>query len=163
MSSFVWATPSKAFEYYLDRAGRTDAELWNAVSEGHVRVRIMDVQFEPPQVRALLQLIHRNVAEPERTFELPYWMEVNVDDIERTLCGASLPETRRGRPRKRGTRTDEDYKLAVQVSKLIGLGQAASVDEAARKLIAFGLVKGASDEAKRKRIQRAYSRFFRHD
>ena len=66
MSSYDWATPRKAFEYYLEGAGRTPADLWHAVHDGHIRTSIMDTEFSGDQVRALLKLIHWNVPESER-------------------------------------------------------------------------------------------------
>jgi len=163
MSTFVWATPRKAFEYYLDRAQRTPADLWQATHAGHIRVSIMDVEFSGEQVRALLNLLHKDVPESERKYELPTWMGVSVDDVERTLCGASLPERRRGRPRKSGPQANADYRIAVEVSKLIGSGQAKSVAEAAGILIDTGRVSGWSHESNLKRVQRAYASLFRHD
>lgn len=163
MSSYAWATPTKAFEYYLDRAGRTPADLWHAVNDGHIRVSIMDVEFTGDQVRALLKLVHWNVPEEKREFELPIWMAVHVDDVERALCGEKLPEKRRGRPKKSRVQTNRDYRLAVEVSTLMGNGAASSVAEAARILINFGNVEGASYEAKLKKVQRAYADYFRHD
>lgn len=163
MSSYVWATPRKAVEYYLYYSGRTEADLWHAVHDGHVRVSIMDVEFTGDQVRALLKLLHYDVPKPEREFKLPIWMAVNVDDVERALCGADLPEKRRGRPNKTGDQSRKDYELAVQVSKLMGTDKASSVADAARWLINHGHVEGASFEAKLKRVQRAYAQYFRHD
>lgn len=163
MSSYVWATPRKAFEYYLDRAERTPADLWHAVHDGHIRVAIMDTEFSGDQVRALLKLVHWNVPESEREFELPSWMAVHMDDVERTLCGAALPEKRRGRPSKTRDQTNRDYRLAVEVSKLLGGKKANSVADAARILIDDGLVDGASYDAKLKKVQRAYAEHFRHD
>lgn len=163
MSSYVWATPRKAFEYYLEAAERTPADLWQAVHDGHIRVSIMDVEFSGDQVRALLKLIHWNVPESERVFELPIWMAVHMDDVERTLCGTSLPEKRRGRPTKTRDQSNRDYRLAVEVSKLLGNGNANSVADAARLLINAGHVEGASYDAKLKKVQRAYADYFRHD
>ncbi len=163
MSSYVWATPRKAFEYYLDTAGRTPADLWQAVYDGHVRVSIMDVEFGGDQVRALLKLLHWNVPEGEQIFELPIWMAVHMDDVQRSLCGDDLPERRRGRPLKTRDQSNRDYRLAVKVSKLMRAGQAGSVAEAARILVDAGDVDGASYEAKLKKVQRAYAEYFRHD
>lgn len=163
MSSYTWATPSKAFEYYLDRAGRTPAELWQAVHDGHIRVSIMDVEFSGDQIRALLKLIHWDVPENERQYELPRWMAVHMDDVERSLCGANLPEKRRGRPTKTRDQSRRDYRLAVEVSKLMGSGEATSVADAARMLVNSGAVDGASFDAKMKKVQRAYAEYFRHD
>jgi hypothetical protein len=163
MSSFVWATPRKAFEYYLEAAERTPADLWHAVHDGHIRVSIMDVEFTGDQIRALLKLIHRNVPESEREFELPIWMAVHMDDVERSLCGVNLPEKRRGRPGKTRDQSNRDYRLAVEVSKLLRTGKANSVADAARLLINAGSVDGASDDAKLKKVQRAYAEYFRHD
>lgn len=163
MSSYVWATPRKAFEYYLERAGRTPADLWHAVHDGHIRVSIMDAEFTGDQIRALLKLIHWNVPDGEREFELPIWMAVHMDDVERTLCGASLPEKRRGRPGKTRDQINRDYRLAVEVSKLLGTAKANSVADAARMLIEAGQVDGASYDAKLKKVQRAYAEYFRHD
>ena len=163
MSSYVWATPRKAVEYYLEAAERTPADLWQAVHDGHIRVSIMDVEFSGDQVRALLKLLHQNVPEDDREFELPIWMAVHMDDVERTLCGANLPEKRRGRPPKTRDQSNRDYRLAIEVSKLLGTGNANSVADAARTLIEAGKVDGASYEAKLKKVQRAYSEHFRHD
>ena len=163
MSSYVWATPRKAFEYYLDRAGRTPTDLWCAVHDGHVRVSIMDVEFSGDQIRALLKLIHWDRPEAEREFELPIWMAVHVDDVERALCGESLPEKRRGRPAKTRDQSAAEYRLAVAVSRLMGEGKAQSVADAARILIEANRVDGASFEAKLKKVQRAYAANFRHD
>jgi hypothetical protein len=159
----VWATPRKAFDYYLDKAGRTPADLWQAVHDGHIRVSIMDVEFSGDQVRALLKLIHWDVPEGERKFELPGWMAVHMDDVERSLCGASLPEKRRGRPTRTSVHSNRDYSFAVEVSKLMASGEANSVAEAARLLVGKGRVDGASYEAKLKKVQRAYNRYFRFD
>lgn len=163
MSSYVWATPRKAFEYYLEAAERTPSDLWHAVNRGHIRVSIMDVEFSGDQIRALLKLVHSNVPEAEREFELPIWMAVHMNDVERSLCGANLPEKRRGRPAKTRDQSNRDYRLAVEVSKLMTTGKASSVNEAARLLIDAGDVHGASFDAKLKKVQRAYSEFFRHD
>ena len=163
MSSYVWATPRKAFEYYLEAAERTPADLWQAVQNGHIRVSIMDVEFSGDQVRALLKLIHWNVPESEREFELPIWIEVHMDDVERALCGKDLPEKRRGRPAKTRDHLNRDYQLAVEVSKLMATGRARSVAEAAGFLIAAGKVQGASYESRVKKVQRAYADHFRHD
>lgn len=163
MSSYVWATPRKAFEYYLEAAERTPADLWQAVHDGHIRVSIMDVEFSGDQIRALLKLLHWNVPEGECEFELPIWMAVHMDDVQRTLCGADLPEKRRGRPTKTRDQSNRDYRLAVEVSKLLGSGNANSVADAARILIEAGQVDGASYEAKLKKVQRAYAEHFRHD
>lgn len=163
MSSNVWATPRKAFEYYLEAAERTPADLWQAVHDGHIRVSIMDVEFSGDQIRALLKLVHWNVPEGECEFELPIWMAVHMDDVERTLCGADLPEKRRGRPSKTRDQSNRDYRLAVEVSKLLGTASANSVADAARILIEAGQVDGASYEAKLKKVQRAYAEHFRHD
>ena len=163
LASFVWATPRKAFEYYLDSAGRTPADLWRAVHEGHIRVSINDVEFSGDQVRALLKLIHSNVPESEREFELPIWMAVSMDDVERALCGKALPERRRGRPKQTRDQSNRDYRLAVEVSELLGTHRANSVADAARRLIDAGSVDGASDDAKLKKVQRAYAKHFRHD
>lgn len=161
MSSHVWATPSKAFDYYLEEAGRTPADLWHAVHDGHIRVSIMDVEFSGDQIRALLKLVHWDKPESERVFELPPWMAVRVDDVERSLCGADLPEKRRGRPTKSSDQSYRDYLLAVEVSKLTGAGK--SVAEAARMLIEADDVEGASYDAKLKKVQRVYAKYFRHD
>ncbi|QSB44776.1 hypothetical protein IDJ81_00925 [Tsuneonella flava] len=163
MSSYVWATPRKAYEYYLEAAERTPADLWQAVHDGHIRVSIMDVEFSGDQIRALLKLLHWNVPEGEREFELPIWMAVHMDDVERTLCGADLPEKRRGRPTKTRDQSNRDYRLAVEVSTLLGSGNANSVADAARILIEAGKVDGASYEAKLKKVQRACAEHFRHD
>lgn len=163
MSSYVWAAPRQVFEYYLESAGRTAADLWHAVHDGHIRVSIMNVEFSGPQIRALLELLHWNLPENERRFELPSWMAVRVDDMERVLCGKSLPERRPGRPKKKRVQLQRNYELAVEVSKLISTGQANSVAEAARMLIDSGMVTGASFDAKLKKIQRAYAEHFRHD
>ena len=163
MSSYVWATPRKAFEYYLDEAGRAPADLWHAVHDGHIRVSIMDVEFSGDQIRALLKLLHWDVPEAERTFELPIWMAVHMDDVERALCDAKLPEKRRGRPTKTRYQSNRDYRLAVEVSKLMGTGKVNSVAEAARVLIEAGNVDGASYDAKLKKVQRAYAEYFRHN
>lgn len=163
MSSYVWATPRKAFEYYLEAAERTPADLWQAVHDGHIRVSIMDVEFSGDQIRALLKLVHWNVPEGECEFELPIWMAVHMDDVERTLCGADLPEKRRGRPSKTRDQSNRDYRLAVEVSKLLHTASANSVADAARILIEAGQVDGASYEAKLKKVQRAYAEHFRHD
>ncbi len=163
MSSYVWATPRQAFDYYLDGAGRSPADLWNAVHDGHIRVSIMGVEFSGEQLRALLKLIHWNVPEKQRQFELPIWMAVHMDDVERELCGASIPQKRRGRPAKTAKQISDDYQLAVNVSQLLGTGQAQSVADAAAILIDQGKVKGATYEAKVKKVQRAYGEHFRHD
>lgn len=163
MSSFVWATPRKAYEYYLERVNRTPADLWRAVHDGHIRVSIMDVEFSGDQIRALLNLMHKDVAENDRKFELPIWMAVHMDDVERALCAADLPAARRGRPAKTRDQTNRDYRLALEVLKLLGTQKATSVADAARILIEEGNVDGASHEAKMKTVQRAYSKYFRHD
>lgn len=163
MSSYVWATPRKAFEYYLEAAAHTPEDLWQAVQAGHIRVSVMDVEFSGDQVRALLKLIHWNVPESERVFELPIWMAVHMDDVERVLCGSNLPEKRRGRPSKTRDQSDRNYRLAVDVSKLLRTARATSVADAARMLIDSGQVDGASYDAKLKKVQRAYSEYFRHD
>ena len=163
MSSFVWASPRRAFEYYLEAVERTPADLWHAVHDGHIRVAIMEVEFTADQIRALLKLLHWDVSEHDRHFELPFWMAVHMDDVERTLCGASLPEKRRGRPRKTRDQSNRDYHLAVEVSKLLRAGEANSVADAARLLINTGTVSGASYDAKLKKVQRAYAEAFRQD
>lgn len=163
MTTYVWATPRKAFEYYLEAVERTPADLWQAVHDGHIRVSIMDVEFSGDQVRALLKLLHWDVPEGDRKFELPIWMAVHMDDVERTLCGANLPNKRRGRPNKTRDQAGRDYRLAVEVSKLLGAMTANSVSDAARILIDAGQVDGASYDAKLKKIQRAYAEHFRHD
>lgn len=163
MATYKWATPRKAQEYYLDAKNRTSAELWHAVHDGHIRVSIMDVEFANEQIRALLRLLHWNVPESEQVFELPIWMSVHIDDVERVLCGVTLPERRRGRPSGTSVQTSRDYSLAVDVSKLLGTAKANSVADAARHLISTGIVEGASFEAKMKKVQRAYAKFFRTD
>lgn len=163
MSSYVWATPRKAFEYYLEAAGREPADLWRAVHDGHIRVSIMDVEFAGDQIRALLKLIHWDTPESEREFELPLWMAVHVDDVEQSLCGVNLPEKRRGRPGKTRDQSSRDYRLAVEVSKLLATGKANSVTDAARLLINAGSVDGNSADAKLKKVKRAYAEHFRHD
>jgi hypothetical protein len=163
MATYIWASPRKAFEYYLQSAGRSPADLWHAVSNGHIRVSIMDVEFSGLQVRALLKLMHFEIAEENRHFELPIWMSVHMDDVERVLCGEDLPDQRRGRPEKNRDESNREYRLAVEVSKLMTDGQASSVAEAARLLIQAGQVKGASFEAKLKKVQRAYARHFRQN
>ncbi len=163
MASYVWTTPRKAYEYYLEATSRTPSDLWRAVHDGHIRVSIMDVEFSGDQIRALLKLLHWNVPEAERDFELPIWMAVHMDDVERSLCGASLPEKRRGRPTKTRDQSNRDYNLAVEVSKMLRTTQANSVAEAARLLIDTGKVDGASDDAKLKKVQRAYAEYFRQD
>lgn len=163
MSSYSWATPRKAQEHYLDRVDRTPEDLWRATYDGHIRVEIMGVEFSGEQIRALLDLLHYNVPDDRRKFELPIWMSVNVDDVERNLCGERLPQLRRGRPKKKRQQINEEYRLAVSVSKLLGDGSASSVRVAAQILIDGGRVKGASDDAKHKAVQRAYRRYFRHD
>lgn len=163
MSSLVWATPRKAFEYYLQDAERTPADLWQSAYDGHIRVSIMEVEFSGDQVRALLALLHKDVPESDRKYELPIWMAVHVDDVERTLCGANLPTARLGRPTKNLRQANRDYHLAVEVSKLLSSAKASSVADAARILIGEGLVDGASHEAKMKKVQRVYCRHFRLD
>ena len=98
----------------------------------------MDVEFQAPQVRALLQLLHFHVPEQEREYELPIWFNVNVDDVERVLCGETVPDNSRGRPHKTRGQVNRDYRLADEVSKLLGLGEVNSVAEAARELVAAG-------------------------
>lgn len=161
MTSYRWASPRKASEYYLDPVDKTPADLWQAVHDGHVRVAIMDVEFGGDQVRALLKLLHFNQPEADRQLELPIWMNVNVDDIERVLCGADRPAKRKGRPKRMSAHAQRDYDLAVSVAKLLSGGEATSVRQAADKLIAAGLVRGASLEAQHKAVERAYSRHFR--
>ena len=163
MGTYKWASPLKAREYYLDRAGKTAEDLWHAVHDGHIRVRIMDVDFAPEQTRALLTLIHFDIEESQRTFELPIWMKVNIDDVERVLCGADKPMKRRGRPEKSGDQIRQEYNLARTVSNLLASGKARSVRQAADLLISEGRVQGNSLEAKQKTVERAYSRFFRKD
>ena len=163
MSSYIWATPRKAFEYYLEAAGRTPADLWHAVHDGHVRVSIMNVEFSGEQVRALLKLTHWDVPDSERIFELPIWMAVQMDDVERTLCGKSIPKKRKGRPSKSLDATNREYRLAVSVSKLLAAGRANSIADAARILIQRGGVRGASYDAKLKKIQRAFAEHFRQN
>ncbi len=163
MPTYAWATPRNADEYYLQAAGRTPADLWQAVHDGHVRVSIRDVEFSGDQIRALLELLHWNVPESKREFELPIWMVVNVDDVERTLCGESLPKKRRGRPKKTREQSNRDYRLAREVAQMLGTGEVTSVSEAARLLIDAGKVGGASDEAAMKKVQRIYDAHFRKD
>ncbi|MCB2114276.1 MAG: hypothetical protein R3C42_07340 [Parvularculaceae bacterium] len=163
MPSYTWATPRKAFEYYLSYAGRTPADLWRAVNDGHVRVQIKGVEFSGKQIRALLELLHADVQESEREYELPIWMAVNVDDVERALCGALLPDKRRGRPPKRSDQKRREFQWAQSVSGMLGSGEAGSVADAARLLIARGEIDGNSDAAKVKKVVRAFYRIFRRD
>jgi|JI8StandDraft_1071087.scaffolds.fasta_scaffold89680_2 hypothetical protein len=163
MTSYKWASPKKAFEYYLDRAGRTHADLWNAVNDGHIRVEIMDTEFSGIQIQALLKLLHLDVPKSAQRLELPMWMAVHMDDVERVLCSEDLPKKRKGRPKNTRTKNNRDYQIACDVSKFLSTGKAASVADAAQMLIDANVIKGASNDAKLKQVQRAYSKYFRTD
>jgi hypothetical protein len=163
MTSYKWASPKKAFEYYLDRAGRTNADLWKAVHAGHIRVEIMDTGFSVAQIQALLKLQHWNVPKSEQKLELPIWMVVHMDDVERVLCSEDLPMNRIGRPKNTQNKINRDYQIACYASKLLSTNRANSVAEAAQIMIDANRVEGASNEAKLKKVQRAYSKYFRTD
>jgi hypothetical protein len=163
MTSYAWATPRKADEYYLQGAEKSPQDLWLAVESGLVRSRINDVIFPQPYIGAILELVNWNVPEADRVLELPRYIEVNVDDVQRVLCGRSTPLFRKGRPKKMGDAVQRDYDLAVRISRMLQSGEADTVADASRKLIAIGLVAGASHEARMKRLQRAYTRWFRTD
>lgn len=163
MSTFAWATPQKAFDYYLDHAGKAPRDLWVAVEAGLVRARIRGVEFPQPYIGAILELLTWNAIDPDEARELPYYIEVNVDDVERELCGQPNPKIRKGRPKKMGAAVQRDYDLAVRICKMIESGEADSVAAASRKWIGADAVAGASDDAKMKRLLRAYRTWFRTD
>lgn len=163
MPSIAWTTPQKALEYYLEAKKRTAADLWHAAYGGQVRVRIMGEDFAPPQVRALLDLARSFGPTDSAPLELPLWMSVSVDDIERVLCGAALPAKRRGRPPRTRGQTAADYRIAVAMAKLITSRKAKSVNEAARIVVERGDVPGLSYDARMKKAHRAYASAFRPD
>lgn len=167
MSRYRWLKPSKCIEEMEGFSALKGTEyqalqdlLFDAVSRGDVRVLLNDVVVPKAHIGIYLSLFLRSSPEPQLR-EIPTDLTLSYDDLCAVYDRPMIDNRKRGRPAKEHTVWSEDRQAAYKMHLMLSKGEANSAAEAARKIVAMGLVSGGGmPESKAKRLVRAFRKYY---